>query len=97
MANLGYFQLKSTPGTWNLSIRDGKSSQVFKFKDGKKDISVDIVDFVMPGPLFAKFERQPGKELVELYDDNLSTSTPASSSLLTAHGASLWAQKVFTK
>uniref|UniRef100_A0A1B0DJK7 Uncharacterized protein n=1 Tax=Phlebotomus papatasi TaxID=29031 RepID=A0A1B0DJK7_PHLPP len=29
MANLGYFQLKATPGAWNLRLRHGKSSDIY--------------------------------------------------------------------
>uniref|UniRef100_A0A336KG93 CSON010503 protein n=1 Tax=Culicoides sonorensis TaxID=179676 RepID=A0A336KG93_CULSO len=30
MANLGYFQLKANPGTWNLQLRHGKSSEIYE-------------------------------------------------------------------
>ena len=29
MANLGYFQLKASPGAWRLQIRDGRSSDIY--------------------------------------------------------------------
>ncbi|CAG8531718.1 10008_t:CDS:10 [Diversispora eburnea] len=29
MANLGYFQLKANPGVWTLSLREGKSTDIF--------------------------------------------------------------------
>uniref|UniRef100_A0A0N4ZS70 UDP-glucose:glycoprotein glucosyltransferase n=1 Tax=Parastrongyloides trichosuri TaxID=131310 RepID=A0A0N4ZS70_PARTI len=29
MANLGYFQLKSNPGIWDLSLREGKSKDIY--------------------------------------------------------------------
>ncbi|KAG0163854.1 hypothetical protein DFQ28_011083 [Apophysomyces sp. BC1034] len=29
MANLGYFQLKASPGVWELALREGRSSQVY--------------------------------------------------------------------
>ena len=32
MANLGYFQLKATPGAWNLKLRDGASSDIYFIK-----------------------------------------------------------------
>ena len=31
MANLGYFQLKATPGAWNLRLRSGRSADIFQF------------------------------------------------------------------
>ncbi|KAI8384821.1 UDP-glucose:glycoprotein glucosyltransferase-domain-containing protein [Radiomyces spectabilis] len=33
MANLGYFQLKAHPGIWNLSLREGRSSQVYHIEN----------------------------------------------------------------
>ncbi len=29
MANLGYFQLKATPGAWGLRLREGRSQDVY--------------------------------------------------------------------
>ena len=29
MANLGYFQLKASPGAWSLRLRDGRSSEIY--------------------------------------------------------------------
>lgn len=33
MENLGYFQLKAQPGAWDLSIADGRSSELYQFGD----------------------------------------------------------------
>ncbi|KAJ1958716.1 killer toxin resistant protein, partial [Linderina pennispora] len=33
MANLGYLQLKANPGVWNFSIRDGRSSDIYRIAD----------------------------------------------------------------
>lgn len=33
MANLGYFQLKASPGVWNLRLRDGRSSAIYAIED----------------------------------------------------------------
>jgi len=30
MANLGYFQLKTTPGVWHLKLREGKSQDIYQ-------------------------------------------------------------------
>lgn len=30
MANLGYFQLKSSPGMWFLQLRDGRSKDIYE-------------------------------------------------------------------
>ena len=29
MANLGYFQLKASPGAWTLRLREGKSADIY--------------------------------------------------------------------
>ena len=29
MANLGYFQLKASPGAWQLQIREGRSRDIY--------------------------------------------------------------------
>ena len=33
MANLGYFQLKASPGIWKLALREGRSSSVYSIQD----------------------------------------------------------------
>jgi UDP-glucose:glycoprotein glucosyltransferase len=30
MANLGYFQFKAAPGYWNMKLREGLSSDIYK-------------------------------------------------------------------
>lgn len=40
MANLGYFQLKASPGAWNLRLRHGKSSDIYVISH------VDGADFI---------------------------------------------------
>jgi UDP-glucose:glycoprotein glucosyltransferase len=32
MANLGYFQLKANPGVWQLSLRDGRSQEIYQLE-----------------------------------------------------------------
>ena len=32
MANLGYFQLKASPGAWSLRLRQGRSSEIYEIK-----------------------------------------------------------------
>lgn len=41
MANLGYFQLKASPGAWNLRLRHGKSNEIYTI------FHVDGADFVL--------------------------------------------------
>lgn len=40
MANLGYFQLKASPGSWNLRLRHGKSADIYVI------FHVDGADFI---------------------------------------------------
>lgn len=40
MANLGYFQLKASPGAWNLRLRHGKSAEIYVISD------IDGADFI---------------------------------------------------
>ncbi|KAG9510100.1 UDP-glucose:glycoprotein glucosyltransferase, partial [Fragariocoptes setiger] len=40
MANLGYFQLKASPGAWNLRLRHGPSAEIYQV------LHVDGADFV---------------------------------------------------
>ncbi|XP_046852680.1 UDP-glucose:glycoprotein glucosyltransferase 1-like isoform X2 [Xenia sp. Carnegie-2017] len=69
MANLGYFQLKASPGSWMLQLREGRSSDIFEIesltgsstvKYGKKDVV--IVDNFLGEFLKAKVKRKPGRE-----------------------------------
>ncbi len=32
MANLGYFQLKASPGAWTLRLRDGRSADIYSIQ-----------------------------------------------------------------
>lgn len=40
MANLGYFQLKASPGAWNLRLRHGKSAEIYVISH------IDGADFI---------------------------------------------------
>jgi UDP-glucose:glycoprotein glucosyltransferase len=59
MANLGYLQLKGGPGVWNLSIRKGRSDEVFKLEEinqGAKDkiVLVDSFEDITVHPKVSK-------------------------------------------
>lgn len=43
MANLGYFQLKADIGVWQLSIRNGRSAQVYGLKSITRNAESDII------------------------------------------------------
>ncbi|XVF67689.1 hypothetical protein PTKIN_Ptkin10aG0141700 [Pterospermum kingtungense] len=37
MANLGYWQMKVSPGVWYLQLAPGRSSELYRFRDGDDD------------------------------------------------------------
>ncbi|SCV74361.1 BQ2448_6793 [Microbotryum intermedium] len=80
MANLGYFQFKASPGPWRLSIREGKSSQVYSIETtgvegwnsrGVEETGDEILVTTFEGvTLFPKFKRNKGHETTQLLDDS---------------------------
>ncbi|KAL3846980.1 hypothetical protein ACJMK2_017920, partial [Sinanodonta woodiana] len=76
MANLGYFQLKANPGAWMLSLREGRSANLYEivsheFTDspkGSKDVVVAINSFKSK-IVRLKVNKLPGKENIKLLDD----------------------------
>lgn len=81
MANLGYFQLKATPGAWKLSLRDGRSSQLFditshEYTDtpaGSKDVVVTINN-LKSKTIRVKVSKKPGMDKEKLLDDSKEDS-----------------------
>ncbi|XP_045201595.2 UDP-glucose:glycoprotein glucosyltransferase 1-like isoform X2 [Mercenaria mercenaria] len=77
MANLGYFQLKATPGAWTLNLRKGRSSELFDISSheytdtpaGSKDVIVTINDFKSK-TIRVKVGKKPGMEKEKLLDDS---------------------------
>ncbi|KAM0787865.1 hypothetical protein ACM66B_003917 [Microbotryomycetes sp. NB124-2] len=79
MANLGYFQLKANPGPWRLSIRPGKSSEVYSFESigaqgwtsGNVNETGDslFVSTLEGLTLYPRLKRNNGYELVNLLDE----------------------------
>ena len=73
MANLGYYQLKANPGIWNLSIREGRSTDVFELETvdlntptADKTVAVTTFEGVT---VFPRFKRKPGMDGVDLLDE----------------------------
>lgn len=72
MANLGYFQFKAMPGAYDLTIRPGRGTEVFKLDsvgaDGWDSLAVNVtgstvfLDSLEGVTLLPRFERQPGME-----------------------------------
>ncbi|XP_028405524.1 UDP-glucose:glycoprotein glucosyltransferase 1-like isoform X2 [Dendronephthya gigantea] len=78
MANLGYFQLKASPGSWILQLREGRSKEIFDIesisgsstaKHGSNEIVV--VDNFLGEFLKAKVKRKSGKEEADLLADEV--------------------------
>jgi UDP-glucose:glycoprotein glucosyltransferase len=84
MANLGYFQLKANPGFWHLSIRPGRSSEVYELEstgaDGWKSGDVAktgdalFVSTFEGVTLYPRFRRKPGHELTELLNEGAASA-----------------------
>lgn len=88
MANLGYFQLKATPGAWRLTLREGRSSEIFTISDikGAESTSTPTSPIVLVHDLTGTFlslkmERKLGMENARLLDDSSSDSNSADNGL----------------
>ena len=72
MANLGYFQLKASPGLWNLQLAPGRSSELY-YMAGLGDASQDaplnqtvVVDDLSGKLVRLAVVKRPGKETEKL-------------------------------
>lgn len=73
MANLGYYQLKASPGLWALDLREGPSRDIFALESNKQRIvSVNSFQSVV---LKVKVRRNPGKETASLLDTEEENSS----------------------
>lgn len=84
MANLGYFQLKAGPGVWQLRLRAGRSSRIYDLDIVSEDArEFSKSSGGMPFPvasvsvrsfegltLFVKVSKKPGKEAINLLDED---------------------------
>jgi UDP-glucose:glycoprotein glucosyltransferase len=77
MANLGYFQLKASPGLWTLDLREGPSKDIFALEGSNNNNNVDksttttksvAVNSFASVVLKVKVKRNPGKESASLLD-----------------------------
>ncbi|CAI5454001.1 unnamed protein product [Caenorhabditis angaria] len=75
MANLGYFQLKANPGAWNLNLREGKSSEIYKVSSqkGAEIIGPDtlrvVIDSFNGKSVRVRVEKKDGMEDRNLLSD----------------------------
>ena len=101
MSNLGYFQLPASPGMHKLTLRSGRSADIFSFdrvwdildtsvKDrriSKDGISVDVlVDSFRGRQLSVSLSRRGGMEHVDVLDETKKSSAASSGG---------WLSKVF--
>ncbi|KAK4048009.1 killer toxin resistant protein [Microbotryomycetes sp. JL201] len=87
MANLGYFQLKANPGPWRLSIRPGKSSEVYSFESigaqgwasgDLRETGDSLFVLTLEGlTLYPRLKRNPGYEAVNLLDETEGSTANA--------------------
>ncbi|XP_071950419.1 UDP-glucose:glycoprotein glucosyltransferase 1-like [Antedon mediterranea] len=66
MANLGYFQLKANPGAWILSLREGRSSEIYEISnvqgaESNQDEAIVIMDSFKSKILKIKVSKKPDK------------------------------------
>ncbi|ORY79472.1 hypothetical protein BCR37DRAFT_394192 [Protomyces lactucae-debilis] len=66
MANLGYFQLKAMPGSWQLALKEGKSDEIFELQSSVRTVHVDSW---APSTLYVRLARKPGMEKADVLDD----------------------------
>lgn len=95
MANLGYFQFKSTPGVYNLNIRPGRGTEVYNLEsvgtDGWDSLSVNVTGTTAVSltsfegvTILPRFERRPGMELANvLMEEPRSGSSSYTGSVFT--------------
>jgi len=90
MANLGYFQLKSNPGVWELGIRPGRSLDVYDFKSVENtDVAADshpnvVLNSFTGANVYVTVQRRPGMEKAKLLVDASSDEAESSG------GGGLW-------
>lgn len=64
MANLGYWQMKVSPGVWYLQLAPGRSSDLYILQDGPKTQSTKriIIDYLRGKPVHLGVVKKKGKE-----------------------------------
>ncbi|KAG0251321.1 hypothetical protein DFQ27_008839 [Actinomortierella ambigua] len=79
MANMGYFQLKGNPGVWDMSLRPGRTQDIFDIesigadgwltggvKDDKRDVIINNLEGLV---LYPRLVRKPGMESANVQDE----------------------------
>ncbi|KAG2188930.1 hypothetical protein INT44_004072 [Umbelopsis vinacea] len=87
MANLGYFQLKASPGVWLLSIREGRSKEVYELESVGNDgwnspsiqdsgNSIDLLTF-QGATIYPRVRKYEGKEREDVLEPSSDTTAPS--------------------
>ncbi|CAG8465787.1 2505_t:CDS:10 [Scutellospora calospora] len=84
MANFGYLQLKANPGVWTLTLREGRSKEIYDilsvgsegwFSRTVNETGNEIVLNSFEGLIiYPRLVRKPGKENEDIYKDDASDS-----------------------
>lgn len=84
MANLGYFQFKAQPGLWKITLKPGRSKDIFNLDSAGSDGSNELVSdgendkvallSFQGNTLFPRLSRKPGWEEEDVLDDSFSGS-----------------------
>uniref|UniRef100_A0A914YQY2 UDP-glucose:glycoprotein glucosyltransferase n=1 Tax=Panagrolaimus superbus TaxID=310955 RepID=A0A914YQY2_9BILA len=97
MANLGYFQLKASPGAWVLHLREGRSKELYDIanhtnteKSDEKNENVRVlIDSFLGRTLRVMVTKKPGKEQESLLADSGGDETQGGGGG-EEEGGSLW-------
>ena len=103
MSNLGYFQLKSGPGAWNLQLRPGRSTSVFEIGEvvgsdwvrGTSATPPTVVVKSFMGKFVSLYVQPlPGKEGVRLLDisDDTTGAEPAAQPASQPAASGFWSR-----
>lgn len=78
MANLGFFQFKANPGVYNITLREGRSSEIFEIESvgpsgwspvpGDATTEIALMDF-QGATLYPRLVRRPGMEEEDVLEE----------------------------
>ncbi|KAK0611186.1 UDP-glucose-glycoprotein glucosyltransferase-like protein [Immersiella caudata] len=83
MANLGFFQFKANPGVYTISLKEGRSSDIFTLESvgaqgyskvpGDETNEIALMDF-QGTTLYPRLTRKPGKEEADVLETKSSSA-----------------------
>lgn len=95
MANLGYFQLKAAPGVWQMSLRSGRTSEIYRISGHEgcdsaqfnNDTSLRVVISTFTGKIIKLFvQKRSGMEEMDV----LAGGEENSGGIFNSISSSLW-------